>query len=76
MKAPETLVLSTAAAAAAACGLCSFKGWCEMRRAKKAWHDILDSLEARVNADGTSGHVLDLSWNVLAEAGLVLGQHF
>lgn len=36
----------------------------------------LESLEARVDADGASSHMFDLSWDVFTEAGLVLGQHF
>lgn len=33
-------------------------------------------LEHRVDADGTSGHMLDLAWHVFTKADLVLGQHF
>lgn len=35
-----------------------------------------ENLEARVDAERAPGHVFDLSRDVFAEAGLVLGQHF
>lgn len=34
------------------------------------------SLESRVNTQRSAGDVLDLPWDVLIEACLVLGQHF
>lgn len=35
-----------------------------------------DSLEPRVDADGASSHMFNLSWDVFTEAGLILSQHF
>lgn len=50
------------------CGNCKNKGWLET-----CFKEEL--LEHRVDADGTSGHMLDLPWHVFTKADLVLGQH-
>lgn len=50
------------------CGNCKNKGWLETCFKKEL-------LEHRVDADGASGHMLDLPWHVFTKADLVLGQH-
>lgn len=39
-------------------------------------HTALENLQPRIDADGTPSHMFDFSWDILAKAGLVLGQHF
>ena len=36
---------------------------------------VPECLEASIYAEGPAGHMLDLPRDVIAEAGLVLGQH-